>query len=424
MAGSTLEPFNGDDASDSVTPQDFLRRFLREMGDKKDEVKVKQFKNYLLSGGDADVWYKALDPVVKADWDQTEAAFELRWPETVVVQKAQTEYEVELAETVLMEKDLGKKETVLGREVWTHVVWADKMQKLAAGAKVASGTMYITHTRRNLPDIIKDKIPSTFKDWAEFLKAVREVDIEHIRDGAEKLKKELENKKAIETRIAQLTEVVRQNQQSPTSGIRAQLTNTRIGATATPPARWPAPAPGASPFQTPAGGGRGNLFTAPRPAYQPQAARPPFQPQQPLEGEPRRILLAAIARITQHPDTDEGRLAHANQQQEWFKVHGNVEPSVSTPYPLRPGRAPVNSGECFRCGFTGHTNYQRRCLAPTDQCISMREQQWRRIATQALREVPVGVRAVGLASWDVDDFGRPFGGDDDRFEELDGQGNA
>ncbi|KAJ7928691.1 hypothetical protein B0H13DRAFT_1860265 [Mycena leptocephala] len=122
MRMSTLEPFNGDGTSDDITPQDFLRRFLREMGDKKDEVKVKQFKNYLRAGGEADLWYKGLSAAVRGDWDLTEAAFELKWPETVVVQKAQTDYELELAETVLLAKDLGKKETVLGRAVWTHVV--------------------------------------------------------------------------------------------------------------------------------------------------------------------------------------------------------------------------------------------------------------------------------------------------------------
>ncbi|KAJ7721126.1 hypothetical protein B0H16DRAFT_1603280 [Mycena metata] len=428
MAGSTLEPFNGDD-SDVITPQDFMRRFLREMGDKKDEVKVKQFKNYLLSGGEADVWYRDLNAVVRADWGQTEAAFELKWPPMIVVKKAQTEYETELADTVLLEKDLGKKETVLGREVWTHVVWVDKMQKLAAGAKVAGGTMYITHARRGLPDIIKDKIHSTFKDWAEFLTAVREVDIEHIRDGAEKLRKEAEKQKAVEARIAQLAAVVERRdgraavQASPTSGIRAQLTNARISAPAQASARWPTPAAGANPFQNAGGGGQGNLFAAPHALYAAQAPRAPLQQQQPLEGEPRRILLAAIGRITQHPDTDAGRLAHANQQQDWFQVHGNVEMSVNTPYPLRPRRAPLNSGECFRCGLTGHTNFRHGCEAPPEQCLSMKEQQWRRVVTQALKEGPTVVCAV-FASWDVDDFGRPFGGDEARFEDIADQGNA
>jgi hypothetical protein len=146
--------------------------------------------------------------------------------------------------------------------------------------------------------------------------------------------------------------------------------------------------------------------------------------QQPLDEAQRRILIDAIARIVHHPDTEAGRRAHADQQQEWYRTHGNVNVTVNTPYPLRPGRAPANSGECFRCGMMGHTNYQRQCEATMEQCVSAREQQWRRIAAQALKEAPAAVRMVGYSPWDVDDYGRPFGDDTARFEEVDDQGKA
>jgi hypothetical protein len=146
--------------------------------------------------------------------------------------------------------------------------------------------------------------------------------------------------------------------------------------------------------------------------------------QQPLDEAQRRILIDAIARIVHHPDTEAGRRAHADQQQEWYRTHGNVNVTVNTPYPLRPGRAPANSGECFRCGMMGHTNYQRRCEVTMEQCVSAREQQWRRIAAQALKEAPAAVRTVGYSPWDVDDYGRPFGDDTARFEEIDDQGKA
>jgi hypothetical protein len=61
---------------------------------------------------------------------------------------------------------------------------------------------------------------------------------------------------------------------------------------------------------------------------------------------------------------------------------------------------------------------------PPEHCISIREQQWRRIATQALREAPAAIQMVGYAVYDTDDYGHLFGGDDARFEELDDQGNA
>lgn len=413
MVMSTLEPFNGDGTSDDITPQDFLRRFLREMGDKKDEVKVKQFKNYLHAGGEADLWYKGLSATVRGDWDQTEAAFEVKWPETVVVQKAQTDYELELAETVLQAKELGKKEIVLGREVWTHVVWADKMQKIAAGAKVDSGTMYIAHARRSLPDIIKDKIPSTFKSWAEFLKAVREVDIEHIRDGAEKLRKEEEKQKAIDTRIAQLSEAVRRQQQvqsSPTAGIRQQVTSMSLQGTRPP-------GPPANTNQNVfgnQGGGRGNLFAGRA------GPRPPS-----TEAE-KTALREHIKNLPQHPNTPQGCLEHQKQQQAWVSKYGiGATVTEHTPYPLRPGTLPINSGECWKCGVNRHRTNE--CMVPPERCLHPNETIWRWICATVLREPYTQARNQGTANVrlvQIDDYGTWERYEGGSIEEVEDQGNG
>ncbi|KAJ7677311.1 hypothetical protein B0H17DRAFT_1334320 [Mycena rosella] len=369
---------------------------LREMGDKKDDFKVKQFKNYLLSGGEADLWYKALTVAERAGWNQTEAAFEMKWPETLVMQKAQTDYELELGETKLEEKELGRKETVLGREVWTHVIWADKMQKLAVGAKVSTGTTYIVHARRGLPNIIKEKIPSTFKNWAEFLTAVREVDIEHIRDGAEKWKREQEKQKAVEDRIAQLTvEVQRQRQTpaSPTAGIRQQMTNTR-----------------------------GNLFggagTTRGPSTETQKA----------------ALRERIKTIVQHPNTPQGCLVlesgfgsdcqiglHQKQQQAWVSKYGmGALVTELTPYPLRPGTLPINSGECWKCGVERH--HMSDYVAVRPRILHSNEVAWRRICKGILWEPMVygqGGQGRGTANIrlvQIDDYGT--------WEEIPGMGCA
>ncbi|KAJ7602165.1 hypothetical protein DFH06DRAFT_1024187 [Mycena polygramma] len=408
MGGSTLEPFNGDGTSDTITPQDFVRRFLREMGDKTDAAKVKQFKNYLLSGGEADLWL-SLDAATRADWDKTETAFETKWPETVVVQKAQTDYELELGETRLEEKDLGKKESVLGRDVWTHVIWADKMQKLAQGAKVVTGTTYIVHARRNLPNIIKDKIPSTFTDWKEFLTAVRDVDIEHIRDGAEKWRKEQENKKAVEDRIAQLSAELQRQQRapvSPTAGIRQQMTNTSLQGPRLPPP--PPYNPNAGTFGG-RGGGRGNLFggaaTTRGPTTEVQKA----------------ALRERIKSLVQHPNTAQGCLEHQKQQQAWVSQYGmGAIVTELTPYPLRPGTLPINSGECWKC----------ECVAVGPRILHPNEVAWRRICKGILWEPTYGQGGQGRGTANVrlvqiDDYGTweeiPSMG---HAENDDGQGNG
>ncbi|KAJ7206013.1 hypothetical protein GGX14DRAFT_367669 [Mycena pura] len=381
-----------------MSAQDFLRAFHRDVKVSTSSAdKAKAFKNYLAANSDADDWFQALPVATKLDMDLIDMAIEAQYPAEPKVQPTAAEFATELLRCKLTKEELGTKVKVADREVWAHHAWGTKMQRLALKAGVSTTTTYIEQVRVELPGPLRTKIEKTYANWPAFIKAVRDVDTVEL---------ELDMKEEKERReeFAKMRQALHA---SPTAGIRAQLNNARLGPPAQVPARWPTPVPGANPFQGGRGGGQGNLFGAPR------------APQQ-----QRRILVEAIARVVHHPDTETGRRAHADQQQEWYRTHGNVEMSVNTPYPLRPGRAPVNSGECFRCGIMGHTNYQRRCEATIEQCVSVREQQWRRIAAQALKETPAAVRTVGYSQWDVDDYGRPFGDDTTRFEEVDDQGKA
>ncbi|KAF8144991.1 hypothetical protein K438DRAFT_1992245 [Mycena galopus ATCC 62051] len=392
-----MDAWDGD--TDKLSAQDFSRAFHRDVKVTTSSAdKAKAFKHYLVAGSDVDIWYRALPAATRADMDLIDAALELQYPSEATVQPTAAEYGTELLKCRLTMEELSTKTKVADRDV-----------------------------RVELPKPLCTKIGKTHADWPAFIKAIRDVDTVDLELDMKEWKEEKEQRDKIAKMLEQ-----RPAPASPTAGIRGQLANARIGAPAQGPARWPPLAPGANPFQAAQGGRQGNLFTAPRTPYQAQAPRTPYQPQvrqpaevqQPLVGEQRCVLLEAIARITHHPDTDAGRCAHSDQQQAWFAAHGNVAMSVNTPYPLHLGCAPVNSGECFRCGYQGHTNYQRRCEAPPEQCLGVREQQWRRIALLALKEAPTAVRAVGFASWDTDDYGRPFGADKSHLEEADDQGNA
>ncbi|KAJ7172817.1 hypothetical protein C8R43DRAFT_1230934 [Mycena crocata] len=425
-----MDAWDGD--TEKLSAQDFLRAFHRELRTVPTSAgKAVLFKNYLVSGSDVDDWFQALPAATRADMDLIDSAVEDQYPPETTVQPTQAEYATTLLKCRLTMEELGTKTKVADREVWSHTAWANKMLRLATKAGVSKTSTYIEQVRIDLPRPLRTKIGKVYADWPAFIKAVREVDTVELELDMREWKEEKEKREKLEKMLERQPAL----QASPTAGIHAQLTSARISAPQTQ-GRWPATTPGASPFQSVGGGGQGNLFAAPRATYQPQAPRAPQQApprgpyqrpsptvQPPLEGEQRRLFLEAIARIPHHPDTPEGRRAHGDQQQEAYRTYGNAEMSISTPYPLRPGRAPLNSGECFRCGFQGHTNYMRRCEAPQDQCLSVREQQWRRIASQALKEAPTAVRMVGYSGWEVDDYGRPFGGDDGRFEEVDDQGN-
>jgi hypothetical protein len=354
------------------------------MGDKSDAHKQKQFVYFLHSESVADDWFNALDAATRADWDLIEAAFHVRWPKLAVVKKTSTEYEEDLLGLRLKDEELGKKETIAGRETYSHIVWADKMQKLAKGAGVEAGTIYIGQVRKMLPTVIKDKVADKHTDWAAFLKAVRDIDVEYIKDEARELQKRRDTQRAVEARLRQLEALPT----SPTAGIRRQMTQT----ISTGPGGGGGSGSG-NPFEG-GTGGRGNLFAQAGRSY----TAPARQPATPAD---QAALRARIASMPHHPDTQAGKLTHQGQQQAWARDHGaGTRVTELTPYPLRPGTAPINSGECYKCGRTGHIG--GHCPVPQLQQLHPNESRWRAICAYILREprAPVGVRVVA-----IDDYG-------------------
>jgi hypothetical protein len=170
--------FQGD--VDDENPEDFLRAFFRRMGNNSDEIKLSQFPYYLQADSAADEWFSELDEDDRATWAGLVKAFQKRWPRKAQAKKTDGEYEDEIMSRKLKTEDLGKKEKIAGREVYTHIVWADKMTTTIKGAKLEKTTTYIRHVRAELPDILREKVGTGHKDWKAFLKDVREVDIDHI----------------------------------------------------------------------------------------------------------------------------------------------------------------------------------------------------------------------------------------------------
>ena len=75
-----------------------------------------------------------------------------------------------------------------------------------------------------------------------------------------------------------------------------------------------------------------------------------------------------------------------------------------TPYPLRPGTSPVNSGECFTCGHQGHLGSQtgKTCEALGHRILHPNKQQWRVICSHILKEPKVATNVHLVA---IDDYG-------------------
>ena len=385
MATEEVKPFHGD--KDDENPEDFLRSFFRRMGTANGDTKKQQFKYFLQADSAADEWYEELQLNEKKDWDAIETAFNKRWPRKKAAKKTKEEYEEEITGLRLAMEDLGKKEKIAGREVYSHIVWADKMDTIVRGAKIETTTTYIGHVRKELPKPIREKVGTGHANWTAFLKAVRDVDTDHVRDGASMWKKEQDEQNALKKRVQQLEKLTA----SPTAPLRHQMTTFSIGNTQANAAQPPrqTPATQINPFMGNSGGS-GNLFI-------PKNSRPP------ATQEDRAALLTRLKKYPHHPDSEPGRKAHQAQQADWAKTHGaNATVTESTPYPLRPGTLPVGSGECFTCGFGGHMGKRDGSTCGGNRALHPHEQNWRAIAARILRQTRA-VANVQLVA--VDDYG-------------------
>ena len=100
-----------------------------------------------------------------------------------------------------------------------------------------------------------------------------------------------------------------------------------------------------------------------------------------------------------------GRQAHQAQQADWVRTYGyGTKVTEKTPYPLRPGTAPINSGECFTCGQLGHVGAHSGadCEALGFRTLHSNEQLWRVICGRVLKEPRVITNIQFLA---IDDYG-------------------
>jgi hypothetical protein len=398
MPTNSVDIFHGD-GREGENPQNFLRAFRREMRSlttTDDKEIAGAFVDYLGASSQADLWFEDLEPGTKESWTLLETAFIARWPRITKAKRSEQEIERELLSTLLEEKELGEKVKIGGVEVWSHVAWADKIAILVNEADIATKTTHIWQVRDKLPYTIKDVVKSTHTDWTAFLQAVRDVDLQHIRDAVAKRKKEDETRRALENRIRILETV----QQSPTAGIHSQMNRASISLQQTP-AQYPANSRRANEAVFGQSGGQGTLF-GPR-AGQAPAARPTPTPQQ------IAALRGRLNILPHHPNTDGGRAAYRLQLTEWEGRHGrDTRVTEETPYPLRPGTAPVCAGECWICGMTGHRRDRCQAQPGSQACISPRENLWRRICGTMLgpinRENATPVQHVA-----VDQYGYALG---------------
>jgi len=335
-----------------IQPSEFLKIIGRSlMGPGQvasDDQKIEAVGCWLKTGSPAETWFnKTSTPKTKyADFAQ---AFKTEFKDVEKAEKSVPELEREISEMRIKTEDLGRSEKYRGQDVYTHVIFAEKILDLAKRAKIDNTTSGLFNVRDKLPEVLREKVPEDQASWMAFADAIKKVDMGHIREGVRKHKdKAAETAKLqadielLKRRTAEATSVLN----SPTKAIRDQMNRTTISQQSMNRA-----APMGNPFAGNSGG-RGNLFnTVPRGGFNGTPTRPPRAP---ASEDEKEQLRASLALYLLQPDTTEGRTAYGEQMRTWKRINGDSYPSKLTGFPLCPGGAQPGSGECYACGKTGH----------------------------------------------------------------------
>jgi hypothetical protein len=335
-----IKLFMGEGTNES--PQDFLRSLKRMFMLKAtfdDSKKVEFFEVCLKTNSLADEWWTGLPAASRAGWDALETAFNAKWPMKAITPKTTSEKKTLLEEARLEEKDLGRKVMAAGVEEYSHVVWADKVEKLA-GEIPDTGNLLVDSIREKLPKGVRKLVGTKHTTWAEFCKAVRELRPSEILEKVE------EEREA--ARIQQQLKTLMNPPPTPSKALSTALRNISLTSNPIPRPQF--------------------MFRPPVKAAAQQATYPQRTDQE------RMADIQANA-LPIHPDTPTGRALYDTQVAVWTRAHSIKKPNEWRPYPLTPGSSPVASGECWTCGQLSHLPAD--CQRPA---VPEQEVTWRRIA--------------------------------------------
>jgi hypothetical protein len=311
---------------------------------------------------------------VIVSWSIFKTQFKARFPGIQKAKKTSAELQREMLELELKVEDLDKMELYGGVEVETYKIHVKKLLDLAKRAKIDTGMAGIVFVQDKLPEVIKDKVDESHTSWSSFCAAIETVNKAYIRDGVKK-HREREAKDGLVN--SRLSRVERSRPEQSIAAITAQLGQVNFGGQQTTQNKQPV----FHPVQPQAVGNRQGLRQLGI-----------------MSEEEKALVRTNVLKYPQHPGTAEGRTAYFEQLRTWKATHGeNTLINAHTPFPLRPGTAPICSGECYTCGMQGHMG--GACTATGPARIPPQEGRWRALCGRCLgrnhREQTTPVNHVG-----------------------------
>ena len=378
-------------------------------------TKLYRFAKGLKPGRPAEVWYRALPLLQKADWDNFYTSFTARWPLPTIVEPSREEMLEKLNQTRLATEDVGVMIEKDGDRVYSHVVWAEEIRALVDALDDAKGHL-IPQVRRGLPLSIRLTLPTNLDTWQTFLAAVTSLSMDRLADQQENTEvirdnilqtmgvsgQHQYNVNAVTSKFA-ATNIYSSTRPTPAYALKTPATQTipptpNITRQTYNPAQQWAPRTPSTPNNQRLGFGQqtntpSGSFLSTNSTLHPNSIfanqKIPF-PQTPTPNRVQNLQMSnqdlarkAIAASSTFPDTPEGRANYMTALQAWEAVYPSTREVdfTTSPYPLTPGTDPLGSRECYSCGIHGHITREHDPAIPT---INVREQQWRAFIGQNL----------------------------------------
>ncbi|CAA7271057.1 unnamed protein product [Cyclocybe aegerita] len=355
---STTAPlmFWGDSKHEGENPQDFMNAlelsFMQKTTAFSTTEKVKVFMLRLKAGSAAKEWFNGLPATQKDTWEHLQTAFEMRWPERVTTAKTREEKQAALGQTVLERVKLGKREKVDSVEEFSHIAWADKVERLVGAIPDNTGLL-ITETRKNLPRVMRKLVGSGHITWKVFCDAVCAISIMDLNEAME------EEADTVTTEQLCLVQ------------LNTPSKSTNLG---------PAPP-------------QPNFRLVPTPV----ATRAASQPRQSLVYRPDADRLIDVTRLALPiaPNTTAGLAMYKDQIAAWNVASRGRGPNELHPYPLSPRTSPVGSNKCWTCGFTGHMH--ANCLLTANRVPALKFK-WQSIAASIKSRAAAAATPIHLVA--------------------------
>ena len=373
MTETSTRLFWGDDEREDEHPQDFLNsieRLFIQKSNATDAQRLRAFQLYLKSGSVAKQWWNDLPTSDKDTWEHLVQAFEKRWPDKATTVKTVEEKQAALERTKITEEEVGKRVKNNGVEEFAHVVWADKIERLAAAIPDTNGLL-IGNVRKTMPKVLQKVTGLGHTDWTTFCKAIRTATLSQIDEA----KEEEREARHIREELKKLQGL----RNTSTRDLTSAFQRLNVGTSTNPAPRFPIlrNQPAHTINQAHPQTYRTNN-TFPTNAAQPAGEQTSYRANRPPE-----VRLADITRLALpiQPNTPVGRAAYDRQIVDWNSANPGQTVSEFRPYPLVPGTNPVASGECWKCGMVGHMG--RNCDNPVQ--VPALEQRWRSIAATIKR---------------------------------------